>query len=96
MTDITHAVSDLIDAWHARFGLEPVTISQVAELPGAEVLMGTDQTRQALALSLYNFCRHPTLRPVRVRGRYAYRTKAGLVRVPALWALEAVEKGAVQ
>jgi hypothetical protein len=91
--DITSAWADFITSWHEQHGNAPVTLAQVASLPGAQQWMENSGTRQELGANISNHAAlHPTLRPVRLRGRYAYMTKAGRVRKPALWRIEVVEQ----
>lgn len=88
---ISSAWAGFINNWQQVHGHEPVTLAQVAALPGAQQWMQSG-TGQELGASLsHNASLHPTLRPVRLRSRVRYHTKAGRVRKPAVWALVPVE-----
>jgi len=84
---------DFIGSWCRRYGDDPVTLAQVASLPGAQRWMQNSGTRQELGATLTNNATlHPTLHPTRLRGRYAYDTKAGRVRRPAIWRLTTADQ----
>ena len=91
--DITAAWVEFIDGWYRRYGHEPVTLAQVVALPGSQHWMQNSGTRQELGATLTHNARlRPAMHPVRLRGRYAYHTKAGRVRKPAIWRLVTVQQ----
>jgi hypothetical protein len=94
--DITSAWVGFIDSWLAKFGQEPVTLAQVATLPGARQWMKSGTTQELGAALKQHAALHPTLRAVRLRDRYAYPTKAGRIRKPAIWALRVIRQGVYQ